>query len=145
MVWPDREVTTSPGRCAVDEGMFSTSPTTPTTSTLALRPARAAIRPITTPAPPMSHFMSSMPPAGLMEIPPVSKVTPLPTKAMGAFFDPLGAPFQRITTMRDSRALPWPTASRAPMPSLRMRASVSTSTATPSRVRVLARAARDSG
>ena len=31
----------------------------------------------------MSHFMSSMPWAGLIEMPPVSKVTPLPTKAMG--------------------------------------------------------------
>ena len=36
------------------------------------------------PAPPMSHFMSSMPAAGLIEMPPVSKVTPLPTKATGA-------------------------------------------------------------
>ena len=41
----------------------------------------------------MSPFMSSMPAAGLMEMPPVSKVTPLPMKATGFFFDPFGAPF----------------------------------------------------
>ena len=34
-------------------------------------------------APPMSPFMSSMPAAGLIEMPPVSKQTPLPTKATG--------------------------------------------------------------
>ena len=37
--------------------------------------------PTTAPAPPMSHFIASMPAAGLIEMPPVSKVTPLPTKA----------------------------------------------------------------
>src|ERR1700678_2522326 len=63
--------------------MFSTNPTNPTASTFALRPASAAISPITVPAPPMSHFMSSMPPAGLIEIPPVSNVTPLPMNASG--------------------------------------------------------------
>ena len=83
MVWPDIEVTMSPGRCAVPDGMFSTSPTMPTALTLALRAASACIRPMTTPAPAMSHFMSSMPSAGLIEMPPVSKVTPLPTKATG--------------------------------------------------------------
>ncbi len=39
--------------------------------------------PVTAPAPPMSHFMSSMPPAGFSEIPPVSKHTPLPIRATG--------------------------------------------------------------
>ena len=75
----------------------------PTTSAFALRPASAAISPITVPAPAMSHFMSSMPPAGLMEMPPVSKVTPLPMKASGlAAFLPFGAPIHFITTMRGS-------------------------------------------
>ena len=32
----------------------------------------------------MSHFMSPMPAAGLIEMPPVSNVTPLPMKATGA-------------------------------------------------------------
>src|SRR3546814_11047086 len=83
MVWPDIEVTTSPGRCAVPDGMFSTRATTPTALTFALRPASAANVPITAPAPPISHFISSMPADGLIEIPPVSKQTPLPTKATG--------------------------------------------------------------
>ena len=43
IVWPDIERTTSPGRCAVPDGMFSTSPTTPMTLTFALRPASAFI------------------------------------------------------------------------------------------------------
>ena len=38
---------------------------------------------MTTPAPAMSHFISSMPAAGLIEMPPLSKVTPLPIKASG--------------------------------------------------------------
>ena len=42
----------------------------------------------------MSHFMSSIPPADLMEMPPVSKQTPLPTRATGASSPP---PCQRIT------------------------------------------------
>ena len=42
----------------------------------------------------MSPFMSSMPAAGLIEMPPVSKHTPLPMKATGAsLFLP---PFQRM-------------------------------------------------
>ena len=81
--WPDRDMTTSPGRWALPSGMFSTRPSTPTALTRALRPASACMRPATAAAPPMSHFISSMPSAGLMEMPPVSKVTPLPTKAIG--------------------------------------------------------------
>ena len=44
--------------------------------------------PATVPAPPMSMVMSSMPAAGLMEMPPVSKTTPLPTSASGASSPP---------------------------------------------------------
>ena len=83
MVWPDIEVTISPGRCALPSGMFSTRPMAPTALTFALRAASACISPTTQAAPPMSPFMSSMLPAGLMEMPPVSKQTPLPTKATG--------------------------------------------------------------
>ena len=36
---------------------------------------------MTAAAPPMSDFMSSMPAAGLIEMPPESKVMPLPTRA----------------------------------------------------------------
>jgi hypothetical protein len=52
----------------------------------------------------MSPFMSSMPAAGLIEMPPVSKHTPLPTKATG--LSPFLPPFQRMTTSgRHARAL----------------------------------------
>ena len=84
MVSPFIERTTSPGRCALPSGMFSTSPTSPTTLAGALRSASVLITPATTPAPPMSIVISSMPAAGLIEMPPVSKTTPLPTSAKGA-------------------------------------------------------------
>ena len=45
--------------------------------------SQRSIRPVTAAAPPISPFMSSIPPAGLMEIPPVSKHTPLPINATG--------------------------------------------------------------
>ncbi len=60
MVWPDIEVTISPGRCALPSGMFSTRPMAPTALTFALRAASACINPTTQAAPPMSPFMSSM-------------------------------------------------------------------------------------
>ena len=114
IVWPDIEVTTSPGRCAAPSGIFSTSPQMPTTSALALRSASVSIAPATAPAPPISHFMSSMPAGGLRLIPPVSKVTPFPTSAVGlATF----APLQRIARIRESRREPCPTPSSAPIPS----------------------------
>ncbi len=83
MVWPDIEVTMSPGRWALPSGMFSTRPMAPTALTFALRAASACIRPTTQAAPPMSPFMSSMLAAALIEMPPVSKQTPLPMKATG--------------------------------------------------------------
>ena len=98
MVWPDIDVTMSPGRCALPSGMFSTRPMRPTALTLALRAASACIRPATQAAPAMSPFMSSMLAAALIEMPPVSKQTPLPMKATGA--SPFLPPFQRITTTR---------------------------------------------
>ena len=99
-VWPDMDATTSPGFMALPSGMFSTSPTNPITLRLTPAPAIARIAPTTAAEPPISHFMSSMPPAGLIDIPPVSKHTPLPINASGASVPPL---FQRMTTMRDSR------------------------------------------
>ena len=79
----------------------------PTAFTLALRSASSCIRPTTQAAPAMSPFMSSMPAAGLSEMPPVSKVTPLPTKAIGS--PPLApAPFHCMTddVTRPLAALP---------------------------------------
>ncbi len=86
----------------------------PTALTRALREASAIIVPTTAADPPMSHFMSSMPSAGLIEMPPVSKVTPLPTNATGALSSP--APFHCMTTSFDSFAEPWPTPSNDHMP-----------------------------
>ena len=114
MVWPDMLVTMSPGRCALPDGMFSTRPMRPTALTAALRVASASIRPATQAAPPMSPFMSSMPAAGLMEMPPVSKHTPLPTKHSGLARLDL-APCHCRTTTREGRTLPCPTASSAPI------------------------------
>jgi hypothetical protein len=48
---------------------------------LGLSRAMACMAPIIAAAPAMSYFIFSMPSAGLMEMPPVSKVMPLPTKA----------------------------------------------------------------
>ena len=130
MVCPDIDVTMSPGRWALPSGMFSTRPIAPTTLAFALRAASACIRPTTHAAPPMSPFMSSMLPDGLMEMPPVSKHTPLPMKAIGC--SPALPPFQRMTTMRPGRAEPCATPSSAPMPSLVIALTSSTSTTTPS-------------
>ena len=120
----------SPGRWALPSGMFSTRPRMPTALTLALRAASAYIAPTTAAAPPMSVIISSMPSAGLRLMPPVSKQTPLPTKAIGAAFGSL-APFHWITASWLSRTLPWPTPSSAPMPSFFISFSPSTSTSRP--------------
>src|ERR1700716_73925 len=102
MVCPDMVVTMSPGRCALPSGMFSTSPIAPMALTLALRAASACMSPTTQAAPAMSPFMSSMPAAGLIEMPPGSKHTPLPMKATGAASRL--PPVQRITATRPPRA-----------------------------------------
>ena len=91
----------------------------------------------------MSPFMSSMPAAGLIERPPVSKHTPLPMKATGAsLFLP---PFQRMMTTRLSFRDPCPTPSNAFMPSFFIAGTSSTSTATPSFLSTAVRRANSSG
>ena len=131
--------------------MFSTSPTRPTASTFALRPASAAISPTTAPAPAMSHFMSSMPPAGLMLMPPVSKVTPLPMKASGLAPAPScrpAAPTRRATASPPCAArwrcpAPRRAARRSPASSISF--GPSTSTFRPSVVSFLQRSANSAG
>ncbi len=91
----------------------------------------------------MSPFMSSMLAAGLIEMPPVSKHTPLPMNATGA--SPFLPPFQRMTTTRLSCAEPWPTPSSAFMPSFLSFGTSSTSTAQPAFLSALARRANSSG
>ena len=69
----------SPGRVAVPLGMFSVEGTHATTLTGSPSSAIAAIASSTAAPPDMSIFISSILAEGLMEIPPVSKVTALPT------------------------------------------------------------------
>ena len=131
MVWPDMDVTMSPGRCALPSGMFSTRPMTPTALTLALRAASACISPVTQAAPAMSPFMSSMPAAGLIEMPPVSKQTPLPMKATGAsaFLAAVPAHHHHAAVMRRALA---DAEQRVHAELFQLSATSSTSTATPS-------------
>jgi hypothetical protein len=84
-----------------------------------------------------------MPAAGLIEMPPVSKTTPLPMKATGLSL--ARPPFHSMTTSRGGRTEPCATPRSAPMPSLRISFSVSTSTATPSFSSSLALAANSDG
>ena len=69
----------SPGRCARLPGMFSTAGINAVTGMAGFSCAMACMAPITAAPPAMSYFIFSMPSEGLMEMPPVSKVTPLPT------------------------------------------------------------------
>ena len=71
----------SPGRVARPPGMFSAIGTMPRTRRGTPSAPIARIAPTTAAPPAMSLFIHSMPAAGLIEIPPVSKVTPLPTSA----------------------------------------------------------------
>ena len=92
MVLPLIAVITSLGFSALLLGMFSvagtTASTSPGTSISAIRPMAA----MTAAPPAMSIFISSIPAEGLMEIPPLSKVTPLPTRPSTSrpFFTPFG-------------------------------------------------------
>ena len=70
---------TSPGLSALLPGMFSTAATTPTTRIGASSRLSARIAVITAAPPAMSSFIRSIISAGLIEMPPVSNVTPLPT------------------------------------------------------------------
>ena len=80
IVVPLAAVTTSPGLTAWPSGMFSVAPTTATTRTAKRSSAIASIAPSTAAPPDMSNFMSDILLAFLIEIPPVSNVTALPTR-----------------------------------------------------------------
>ena len=77
---PDIAICTSPGFWAVPEGMFSVAQTMPMTRTFGLSWAMARMAPIMAAPPAMSYFIFSMPSEGLMEMPPLSKVIPFPTR-----------------------------------------------------------------
>ena len=70
----------SPGLIARPPGMFSVAGTTPMTRIGAPSSAIARIAHATAAPPAMSSFIRSMPSAGLIEMPPVSNVMPLPTR-----------------------------------------------------------------
>ena len=70
----------SPGFCALPPGMFSVEGTTQITLTVGFNAAMARMAPSIAAPPAMSYFIFSMPSAGLMEMPPVSNVTALPTR-----------------------------------------------------------------
>ena len=115
--FPFSAVTTSPGRVACPEGMFSTQAATAWITRPGSSCATVAAASSTAIAPFLSIFISSMPSAGLIEIPPVSKQTPLPTMARrrpsGSFAR--GAPPER-TTMHGGFSEPRPTAISMPAP-----------------------------
>ena len=76
IVFPFIAVTTSPGLTAFPEGIFSQSGTNPIILTGQSSWAKAITVATTQAAPPMSPFIEAIPTDGLIEIPPVSKVTP---------------------------------------------------------------------
>ena len=129
MVCPDIDVTTSPGLVALPAGIFSVSPTAQTKLTGNLEAATAAIVPITDPAPDISHFISSILGLGFKLIPPVSKVTPLPTSTIG--LAPFLPPLYCMVTSFAGSTLPSETESNEPMPSFFMSFSSNTSTLKP--------------
>ena len=117
--------------------MFSVVGTMPMTLIGAFKSAMARIAQMTAAPPAMSSFMRSMPSAGLMEMPPVSNVTPLPTSpSTGDAGAPAG--LWRITITRGGSALPRATPRRRPIPSCPISRSPSTSTATPALLQISA-------
>ena len=131
----------SPGRVAVAEGIFSQAGITPITFSGRSISPTACMVPSTDAAPHMSYFISSMPPPGLSEIPPVSKVMPLPTSTTGASF---ALPPMCLSTMNfGGCALPLVTDKKLPILSASSCLRSSTSTPKPtSRAMCLAVVAR---
>src|SRR5207253_453072 len=105
-----------PDAIARPPGMFSVVGTTPMTLIGALSVAIARIAQTTAAPPAMSSFIRSMPSAGLMEMPPVSKVMPLPTRPRTGDAGAPGGSW-RMTISRGGSLLPRATPSSMPMPS----------------------------
>ena len=80
IVVPLAAVTMSPGLTERPLGRFSVAPTTAITSSGSSRRAIAPTPSSTLAAPDMSNFISDIFAEGFSEIPPLSKVTPLPTR-----------------------------------------------------------------
>ena len=77
--------------------------------------ARVDITPKTVAAPHISHFISSIAGLGLIDTPPVSNVTPFPTRAIG--FSDGFAPLYSITIILAGSILPLETLKKEPIPS----------------------------
>ena len=144
-VLPPAPVRMSPGLIARPPGMFSVAGTTPTTLIGAPSMAMARIAQMTAAPPAMSSFMRSMPSAGLIEMPPVSNVMPLPTRpSTGAAGAPGGSCV--ITMRRGGSALPRATPSSSPILSCAISSSSRTCTGMPaSRPIAAARSAKTAG
>ena len=84
----------------------------------------ARITPKAEAAPPMSYFISSIAAGGFREMPPVSKVMPLPTMTIGALV--LAAPLYCMMMNLAGSELPAVTDKNEPMPSFFILASVRT-------------------
>ena len=117
---------------ALPPGMFSVAGTIPTTFIGRRIIAIAFIVPSTLAAPHMSNFISSISAAGLIEMPPVSKVIPLPTSATGAA--PRLPPWYSATMSFAGWRLPRATARKHPMPSFSICFCSRTSTRIPWRL-----------
>ncbi len=120
MVFPLRAVSTSPGRWAPPPGMFSVKGTTAKTLTGRSSSAIACMAPSTAAPPDMSVFISSIALAGLIESPPESNTTPLPTRARKAR---ASCGSCHISTTRAGLWLPAATAATPPKPSAAIWAS----------------------
>ncbi len=106
----------SPGLSAVPQGMFSVAGSTAIRSIGTSSSAIAAIASSTAAPPDMSIFISCIPAEGLIEMPPVSKVTDLPTRPS---FSPSPRPaYSRAIRRGSMSSPPLATASRPPMPRL---------------------------
>jgi len=118
-------VTISPGLDAKPSGRFSVAGIIPTTLMGSSISATALIVPITPAAPHMSYFISSMAAPGFKDIPPESKVTPLPTSTMGGLSESMPVYFMIIILA--SWLLPLDTDNSAPIPNFSISASSSIS------------------
>ena len=113
-VFPPRMRSTSFGRVAVPDGMFSARQSQPDTRTGTSSSASATIVASTAAAPAMSVFMPTIDAIGFSESPPESKVMPLPMSAR-CTDAPAGAHSRR--TSRGPRLEPLPTPRIPPNPS----------------------------
>ena len=143
-VLPFMALTTSPGRCALPPGMFSTMGATAMRGVSGARRATVRAAAITAAAPDLSCFISSIRSGGLRLIPPESKQTPLPTIASRRS-GCLSQPGSLTAIIRGSCSAPWPTPSSAFMPSAAISGGPSTSTVQPSASSCRATSAMRSG